>query len=266
MKVLAVFRRESLSIMRGRFAAAALSVYLAALLIVAMAAYAVAAQVHGVAPDLGESVGRTLFTVLAVVGPALIVLLAPMLAAPAITRERERSTLDLLAVTPVEPFSIVGGKLLASLAYLALVIAAGLPVMTLAFLFGGVEPSAVAGVFAVEALFALTFCSVAIFFSAAASTTAWSTALSYAAIAVVTLVAPVIDVAVNTFRSSDRFLPLALYVDPGSLVAANVAPGLTPPGAPPFTTLIPAIYLAASVVLLVGATHLIGPRKRRRAR
>ena len=69
-----------------------------------------------------------LYVVLAAVQMALITLTVPALTAGSISGERERQTLDLLLVTKMSSFSIVMGKLLASLAFILLLIVGTLPV------------------------------------------------------------------------------------------------------------------------------------------
>ena len=71
-----------------------------------------------------------LYVVLAAVQMALITLTVPALTAGSISGERERQTLDLLLVTKMSSFSIVMGKLLASLAFILLLIVGTLPVLS----------------------------------------------------------------------------------------------------------------------------------------
>lgn len=68
----------------------------------------------------------------------LIVLTAPALSAVSIAGERERQTFDLLLVTGVGARRIVLGKLTENFAFLALMILCGVPVMSLAYVTGGV--------------------------------------------------------------------------------------------------------------------------------
>lgn len=68
----------------------------------------------------------------------LIVMIAPVLSAVSISGEKERQTFDLLLVTGIGARKIVMGKLMESFAFLALLIFAGLPVLMLAFVTGGI--------------------------------------------------------------------------------------------------------------------------------
>ena len=57
----------------------------------------------------------------------------------AISLEREKATLDLLVTTPLRPGAIVVGKLLSALAFVILMILAGIPVSALVLMYGGVS-------------------------------------------------------------------------------------------------------------------------------
>ncbi|MCG8402574.1 MAG: ABC transporter permease, partial [Firmicutes bacterium] len=71
----------------------------------------------------------------------LLSFIAPVVAAGAISGERERRTYDLLLVTGASLSGIVLGKWLASVAYLLFLVLAALPLLALVFLFGGVPPA-----------------------------------------------------------------------------------------------------------------------------
>ena len=66
--------------------------------------------------------------------------ITPGLTAGAISTEREKQTLSILLTTSQSSFQIISGKLLSSIAFLLLLIVAGLPIYSLVFLFGGISP------------------------------------------------------------------------------------------------------------------------------
>jgi len=266
MTLLPVLMRELRSAMRGRRAMLALTAYLAILLIVALSVYAIAVSSQPADPSqTGESVGQALFVTLSILQAALVIILAPAFTANAISQEREQKTFDMLAVTLVEPTSIVVGKLAASLAYLAMCLVASLPVMSLAFLFGGVEPSALVEVFALQMLFALAFGALGLFFSSFVRRTLWSTVFSYVVIFVVVAVFPIVDTAVNALGSPDEFQPLLTYLNPFPLILSATTPefadAMREQAFVPFTTVTPIVYAIVAVGLLVAAVHFVGPRK-----
>lgn len=90
----------------------------------------------------------------------LVALVAPALGAGSIAGERERQTFDLLLVTGVGARRIVLGKLLEHFAFLALLLLAGAPVLSLALVTGGVTALDIAATLAALLLIALAALSV----------------------------------------------------------------------------------------------------------
>lgn len=68
-----------------------------------------------------------------------VIALTPLYAAGSIADEKERGTLDFLLSSPLPRYQILLGKLLARLVYVGSILAVGLPVLMLTFLFGGVD-------------------------------------------------------------------------------------------------------------------------------
>ena len=88
-----------------------------------------------------------MFAVLTMVQMALVLFITPSLTAGAISSEREKQTLNILLTTTQSSTQIVVGKLLSSVAFLVLMLVAGLPLYSLVFLFGGVSPSQLVSIF-----------------------------------------------------------------------------------------------------------------------
>jgi len=84
-------------------------------------------------------VGRNVFTAIAEVQLALVCLFGPAVAAGAVSGERERQTLDVLMVSSMTPWAIIWGKLVASVAFILLLITAALPVFATVFFLGGID-------------------------------------------------------------------------------------------------------------------------------
>ena len=66
-------------------------------------------------------------------------LMAPSFAAGAVSGEKERKTYEMLLASPINPESIVFGKLVAALTHLAMLIVASLPIVMLCLPLGGVS-------------------------------------------------------------------------------------------------------------------------------
>jgi ABC-type transport system involved in multi-copper enzyme maturation permease subunit len=86
------------------------------------------------------AVGQGIFVSILMLETLLVAFLAPMATAGAISLEREKQTLEMLAATPITSASIVVGKLLSALIYVWLLIAASIPLTAVVFVFGGVAP------------------------------------------------------------------------------------------------------------------------------
>jgi ABC-2 type transport system permease protein len=125
--------------------------------------------------------GQTLFKYLVVFQMVLITLVAPALTAGAISGERERQTIDLLFVTRIPPFSIIWGKLLASMSFVVLLLLLSVPIFSLVFLFGGIELDQVLYSFLVTIVAALTIGLIGIAFSTWLRRTLAATVASYMA-------------------------------------------------------------------------------------
>src|SRR5467141_1369289 len=125
--------------------------------------------------------GLTLFKYLVIFQMVLITLVTPALTAGAISGERERQTIDLLFVTRIPAFSILWGKLLASMSFVLLLLLLSVPIFSLVFLFGGIELDQLAAAFLVTAVSALTLGIIGIACSAAFRRTLPATVTAYGA-------------------------------------------------------------------------------------
>ena len=130
----------------------------------------------GPAPNYGQ----TLFMYLVLFQMVLLAFVTPALTAGAISGERERQTIDLLFVTLVPPFSIIWGKLLASISFVLLLLLLSVPIFSLVFLFGGIELDQVLYSFVVMAVTALMLGTIGIAFSTWLRRTLPATVAAYA--------------------------------------------------------------------------------------
>ena len=70
---------------------------------------------------------------------AIASLMAPSFTAGAITGEKERKTYEMLLASPLRPWIIVSGKLIAALAHLVVLVSGSLPIIMLCLPLGGVS-------------------------------------------------------------------------------------------------------------------------------
>ncbi|MFH1268592.1 MAG: ABC transporter permease [Planctomycetota bacterium] len=87
----------------------------------------------------------------------LMSLMAPSFAAGTMSGEKERKTYEMLLASPMRPGAIVLGKLLASLAHLAVLVLCSLPIVMLCVPLGGVHWSEVLATYAAMAASVLAF-------------------------------------------------------------------------------------------------------------
>jgi ABC-2 type transport system permease protein len=124
--------------------------------------------------------GQTLFLYLVIFQMVLLAFVTPALTAGAISGERERQTIDLLFVTLIPPFSIIWGKLLASISFILLLLLLSVPIFSLVFLFGGIELDQVLYAFVVMAVTALMLGTIGIAYSTWLRRTLPATVAAYA--------------------------------------------------------------------------------------
>lgn len=80
-----------------------------------------------------------LFPVTAVAQVFIVALIVPIITASAISGEKERQTFDIMLTTCMSPFSIVLGKVASAVVRILFFVAAGMPIMALSFVVGGLK-------------------------------------------------------------------------------------------------------------------------------
>ncbi len=173
-----LLRKELRQRMRSGRTVLALSLYL--LVIGAIAFIFMYLNVQGQILLLQPTRTAELFTFLSYLQLALISFVTPGVASGVISGERERQTLSVLLTTPLSPLAVILAKWLASISFLLLLIIMTLPLYSIVFLFGGVVPSQVFSVFALQFVELGAVASVSVFWSTWLRRTLWSTVLSYA--------------------------------------------------------------------------------------
>lgn len=178
-----VLARELKQRMRGRHVWVVLTLYLGILAVILRWVYVNASRedVFGGGIDLlaSAAAGRAIFQWLLFFMLLLVCFIVPGLTAGAISGERERQTLIALQITLLRARSIVFGKLLASLAFVVLLIVASLPLVTVPFLVGGVSGSEMARGLVMVLATAVTLACLSLACSAVLRRTQAATVVSY---------------------------------------------------------------------------------------
>lgn len=154
------------------------------------------------------AVGSAFFPIVVGVELFLICALTPAQTAGAIVNERERRTYDVLLATPLSPRQIVLGKLGASLAYMVLLLVAALPIESLAFLMGGVDPIELLLGSVIQLATLALFGSLGLWSSAVFRSSRASTGVAYTTSGVLSLGLPVLALFLS---------PLLGTIDPSLL-------------------------------------------------
>ena len=125
--------------MRGARAFVLLTIYLIILGGVSLLFYAAIADVSSGALDSGRTIGKGLFVLITAVALIEVCFISPTLTSGSIAGEKERQSYDLLIASLLSPWQISWGKRAAALSFALLLIISIVPMMSLAFLFGGVS-------------------------------------------------------------------------------------------------------------------------------
>jgi ABC-type Na+ efflux pump permease subunit len=191
MRANPVLVKELRARFRGGRAFTVLTVFLILLAALAAATYIVTSrsQPWGDLSSQNANIGRTVFTVVALFEMLLVATIAPALASSAISGEVERRTFEMLLATPLTSAAIVAGKALSSMAYVLLLVASCLPILSLAFLFGGVSGTIVAQSQLSMLVLGFELVATALMFSSALRRTVRAASATYAAIVIPTFVA-----------------------------------------------------------------------------
>ncbi|MFN8188848.1 MAG: ABC transporter permease [Nocardioidaceae bacterium] len=132
-------------------------------------------------------VGASVYGALLVMLTILVMIVAPALASGVISSEREKQTLELLVTTPISSLGLVVGKLVASLAYVLLLLVASVPLMTIAYVFGGVGPEDVLRAYVVVLAVAFGLGALGLFLSALIGRTQLALVVAYIVILLLTV-------------------------------------------------------------------------------
>lgn len=158
----------------------------------------------------------------------LIALIAPALTANAITLERERKTIDLLLATPLTARQLLTGKLVASFAFVILLLALTMPVSAVCVLMGGTSFGDLIRAYVIVAFSTATLCAIALFTSVYARNSTLAVLWSYARVGAFLLFTSMLvslQAAFSSFAGSGTgvrlLFPMALLNPFAALYAAD---------------------------------------------
>jgi len=242
--VVTIMSKELRSRFRGRRAFVVLTLYLGILALIAYGAY-ISAVPAASQPGLPEPdgsnvgaanasaiVGQAIFAMLSVFQLMLVAFLAPAFTTGAISLEREKATLDLLITTPLRPGAIVVGKLLSALAFVVLMIVAGIPVSALVLMYGGAAVQDIVRAQIVLFAAAIGFGVIGLFCSALTKRTQSATVVAYSTVLFLTVgtffiwrlwTAGLAGTVAEPFGPANRAPEQLLYLNPAIAMVEIVA-------------------------------------------
>ncbi len=190
-----MIRKELFQRMRDRRAWILPSLYL--LVLSAVVAFTYFSQVHnafglgGGQEVQGAEIGVSIFLAVAFTQMGLLLLLAPIFSAGALTIEKEQRTLPALLTSLLTSAQIWWGKFVASLLFLVLLLLTGLPILSLTLALGGIGLREIFLVTLVTLVVLASISAVSLYCSSFFRRSVHSTAVSYSfliALSVVTAV------------------------------------------------------------------------------
>jgi ABC-type transport system involved in multi-copper enzyme maturation permease subunit len=165
---------------------------------------------------------------------AIASLMAPSFTAGSITGEKERKTYEMLLASPLRPWVIVSGKLIAALAHLVVLILGSLPIIMLCLPLGGVSIYELLASYLGLLFATFLFGSISIFCSSYFKRTSSSLVVSYVLILPILLVGVFAWLALSTRADLRLFMtvtvvPLACFLFGTLLLSITARRLLYPP-------------------------------------
>jgi ABC-type transport system involved in multi-copper enzyme maturation permease subunit len=146
--------------------------------------------------------GQGIFLAVAYAQLSLLLLVAPVFSAGAVTIEKEQRTLAGLLTSLLGPADIWWGKLAAALLYQGLLLASGLPVLALTLAFGGVGARELAIAVASSVVVVASVSAVGLYASSFFRRSVHATSVTYAFIVALTVVPLVAYAVLATLRGA----------------------------------------------------------------
>ena len=231
-----MIRKELRQRMRERRGWLLPSLYLLVLSAIVIFIYFVTTQNPDRSGIEGAAVGVFLFLALAYSQLALLLLMAPIFSSGSITIEKEQRTLSGLLTSLLTPAEIWWGKFVSSLLFVLLLLVTSLPVLSMAFAFGGIGPWEVFSATLTTVIVLASISAIGLYCSSIFQRSVHATAVSYAIVIAITVVTAIVFFVrlqiYQSARSPSNYtwytLPLnvraPMYLNPFFFLTASFAP------------------------------------------
>ena len=138
-------------------------------------------QVHSNGSGASEAarLGTEIFTYLLVAQMFLVLFITPAITSGALTIEKEQRTLDMLTLTRLPRRSIILGKLLSAVSFTALLIVSSLPLISICFMLGSIDPKMVVSTYIEMLMGSVLIGAVGLMWSSVLKTTTTAVMATY---------------------------------------------------------------------------------------
>ncbi|MEM7797843.1 MAG: hypothetical protein AAF633_01520 [Chloroflexota bacterium] len=123
--------------------------------------------------------GQAVFFTVVAIQAFVVIFMAPAFTSGTISGEKERQTFELLRTTLLSPESFVIGKAISALSYVFLLLFSSIPLISIAFMIGGVSWEEVIISQALLVVGSITFAMLGLYFSSRMKTTLGATIATY---------------------------------------------------------------------------------------
>lgn len=177
--------------MRGRRAFVVLTTYLAVVSMFAGFIYLIVIA-NADYTTTYNTAGQAIFFTLIFIQGTLVIFIGPAFTASAISGEKERQTYELLRTTLLSPAALVAGKLISALGYVFLLLLSSIPILSLAFMFGGIDITELIVSQILLIVSAITFAMLGLYFSSRSRSSTAASVATYAVVLFFTLGTPLL--------------------------------------------------------------------------
>lgn len=178
--------------MRGARAFVVLTAYLVVMSAFVLFTYLVVVLDSSSSSSSNRVAGQAIFITLVSVQAFLVVFIAPAFTSGAISGEKERQTFELLKTTLLSSRAFVLGKLTSALSYVFLLVLAAIPLISLAFMLGGITASEVIISQLLLLFAAVAYTAIGLYFSSSMRSTMGASVATYVVILVLNVGVPII--------------------------------------------------------------------------
>ena len=125
------------------------------------------------------TLGQTIFQIMTLCQAFLVLFITPAITSGSLTIEKEQQTLDMLTMTRLSRASLIAGKLLSAVAFTALLLTSSLPLISICFMLGSVDPQMVISTYLEMLLGSFFIGAVGLAWSSIVKTTTSAVILTY---------------------------------------------------------------------------------------